>query len=85
MTNVQRLQKWFGEEKEKGLIGLDFFFNPHANADVEEVCGSVLNILDNKDKGLYTRIASASNKDTLEDIQGEITDLVTDNFEDLLA
>ncbi len=85
MTNVERLQKWYDEEKEKGLLDLNFFLNPNTSTDAEEVCGSVLNILDSKAKGEYTRIISVSNNDPLKDIKGEITDLVTDNFEDLLA
>ena len=61
MTNVERLQRWLDEEKGKGLIDVDFFLSPTKESSVEEICGSVLKVLDNKDKGLYTRLASVQN------------------------
>lgn len=79
MTNVQRLQEWVDTQGED-LVDINLFLNPTKDSTVEEICGSVLKMLDNKDKGLYTRIASAG-----KEVSVEVTDLVTDNFEELLA
>ena len=58
MTNIEKLNEWFNNEKQKGLVDIKLFPGNVSQSSKETFSGSILGILESRKQNKRTRITN---------------------------
>jgi len=56
MSNIEKLNKWFEDEKQKGLVDIKLFPGNVSQSSRETFSSSILGILESREQNKRTRI-----------------------------
>jgi sRNA-binding regulator protein Hfq len=58
MTNKEKLQQWFENEKKKGLVDVKLYPGNTSQSSIESFCNSILGFLEARQQNRRTRIVT---------------------------